>query len=134
FNVGTWSGETTVYLEEGRIRFVHASGGQDVILAPGQSSRTEGERLLPPVGAAPTEHTDWLRNELEFDQQPVHLIARELEQQYDIDIDVPDSVASQTLSGRLLLGGVDASLGDLALALGGRFVPSGSGSYRFETR
>jgi len=134
FNLGTWSGETGVYLEEGRVRFAHATSGQDVILLPGQSSRTEGDDVLPPVAAAPARHTDWLEDALEFDQQPVHLIARELEQQYDVDLGIPDSLAAETLSGRLILGSVDESLQDLARALGGRFVPSGPDAYRFESQ
>lgn len=134
FNVGTWSGETSVYLEEGRVRFAHASSGKDVVLLPGQSSRTDGDDVLPPVATVPTEHTDWLAGALEFDQQPVRLVLRELEQQYDITINVPDTLATETLSGRLLLGSVEESLRDLAVTLGGRFVSSGPDAYRFESR
>ena len=38
FDVSTWGERTSVYLEEGRVRFEHVPTGQAVMLAPGQRS------------------------------------------------------------------------------------------------
>ncbi|MEX0599943.1 MAG: FecR domain-containing protein, partial [Rhodothermales bacterium] len=134
FNLSTWSGETSVYLEEGRIRFVHAASGREVVLQPGQSSRTITDGVLDPMDDVPDMHVDWLAGAIEFDQQPVRVVAAELEQHYDIAIEIPDTMADETLSGRVLLGSVEESLEDLGLALGGRFIPAGPDVYRFESQ
>lgn len=133
FNLSTWGGSAAVYLEEGRIRFAHVSTGDEVILEPGQSSRltTEGGVREPEAERA-GEHLDWLSGEMQFQQQPVALVAAELAQHFGLDLEIPEPVRGETLSGRILLGDAGQSLEDLGSVMGGRFVPTDPNAYRFE--
>ena len=134
FNVSTWGGATAVYLSEGRIRFSARSTGNDVILEPGQSSRiARSGELLAVISEPPDEHLDWLAGELRFDHRPIRLVAAEIELHFGVDLEIPEPILDETLTGRILLDEPTQSLQDLADVIGGRFVESGPNSYRFES-
>lgn len=132
FNVSTWGGATSVYLEEGRIRLSHRSTGEDVVLTPGQASHvTHSGELKAAAAEPPDEHLDWLRGELQFQQRSVRLVAAEMEQHFGIDLELPAPILDVTLTGRILLDEPMQSLTDLAEVIGGRFVEIGPNTYLF---
>lgn len=131
FNVSTWGEQTTVYLDEGRVQLEHRALRQTVVLAPGQRSSTDPAGLMP-VTEDRSEYVDWLRNELVFTRRPASQVVAELQQQFDVRLELPDALLSETLSGRILLQDPAASLHDLATVLGGRFVSVGTKRYRWQ--
>ncbi len=132
FDVSTWGGQTTVYLEEGRVRFEHLPTKRAVVLAPGQrSALTAGGDLLAPEAAAAEEYTDWLRRAMTFTERPLRRILAELEHHYGVRFDVPAALLDETLSGRILLVDRQRSIEDLAVVMGGRFVQVDEQTYRF---
>ncbi len=131
FDVSTWGERTTVYLEEGRLRLEHLATNESLLLEPGQRGVATPEGLRRDVEAA-GEYLDWIDQELIFEGRPLHLIVAELEHHYGVTIEVPEALAPESLNGRILLDGVDRSLRDLGLALGGRFVQLHPERYRFE--
>lgn len=131
FNVSTWGAQTTVYLDEGRVALEHRTSGQTVVLAPGQRSQTGADGLAPRA-ADRLEYLDWLRNELVFTQQPLRQVVAEVQQHFDVRLELPDTLLSETLSGRILLQDPTASLRDLGTVLGGRFVPAGTKRFRWQ--
>jgi len=133
FNLSTWGEHTSVYLEEGRIRFENLHSGTHVALEPGQSSRTTaGDGISRPVAEPSDEHLDWLAGEMSFQQRPVRLIIAELELHFGVVLNVPDTYLYETLTGRVLLQTERQSLDDLARVMGGRFVETRPETYRFE--
>lgn len=131
FNLSTWGEGTAVFLEEGRIRFSHLTTGGAVTLDPGQSSRAAAGGVAAPVDEAPDVYLDWLSGAVAFEQRPARLVAAELEQHFDIDLDIPEAPGVETLSGRILLTDPASSLDDLGQVMGGRFVEAGPDVYRF---
>ena len=129
FVVAALESVTRVYLEEGSVRFRFASD-ELVTLVPGQrlTARNGGSALPLEVGGE--EDTDWLRGELVFESRPAGDVAFELARHYGLNIELPEGVREDSLTGRLTLSGQDQALADLGLVLGGRFVSSGSG-FRF---
>lgn len=132
FNVSTWGDQTTVYLEEGRVRLTHGAAQAGIELTPGQhSALTADGRLTDPTPADDREYLDWLRQEMAFDRRPLRRVLDELAHHYRVRFDVPAPLDSETISGRLLLERVDQSLDDLGSILGGRFVQVDDATYRF---
>ncbi len=132
FDVSTWGGQTTVYLQEGRVRFENLRAKGSVVLTPGQRSvATADGKLLPPDDVPEDEYTDWLRRETIFSQRPLRLILAELEHHYAVRFDVPAALLDETLSGRILLVDQAQSIEDLAVVMGGRFVQVDDTTYRF---
>lgn len=132
FMLSDWGELTRVYLEEGSVRFEKIDDTGSIILEPGQTSSISatGEILAPSFGDT-AEFTDWLRNEMVFENKPARMIFRELEQHYNISISAPDSVQSARISGTLVLGTSDETLESLGTVLGGRFIPAGKSGYQY---
>lgn len=133
FNVSTWGNQTTVYLEEGRVRFEHIGSQGSTELVPGQrSTLTETGELITPITESNDDYLDWMRGEMTFDQRTLQQILSELGHHYAIAFDVADALLIETFSGRLDLSDQAISLQDLGNVMGGRFVESAPGTYRFE--
>jgi len=133
FNVSTWGNQTTVYLEEGRIRFEHLTSQASTELVPGQrSTLTETGQLLTPATESNDDYLDWMRGEMTFDQHTLQEILSELGHHYAITFNVDDALLTETFSGRLDLSDQTLSLQDLGNVMGGSFVESTPGTYRFE--
>ncbi len=132
FNVSSWGMQTTVYLEEGRVRFEKVSDGSNVVLAPGQrSSLSATGELEQPLAADGLEYLDWMRDQMVFEHRPLDRILAEMSQHYGITFDVPATLDEETLTGRILLADVDQAVRDLGAVLGGHFVKTGPSVYRF---
>jgi ferric-dicitrate binding protein FerR (iron transport regulator) len=134
FILSAWGNSSDVYLEEGRISFESLNSGSSVVLEPGQSSRINNTTSTPVVSQKdPQIFTDWLNNELIFDNDRVRDIFNELEQHFNIRIQSSESIENETLSGSIELGQIDAVLRDFELVLGGSFTKIDGNSYEFNT-
>lgn len=132
FTVSSWGKLTQVYLEEGTVLFTRTASDQGITLEPGQIA-TLGETQRQPVltTGSSEEYTDWLKNELVFDNRPARRIFNELEQHFGISLSGPDNVLNNSLSGSLSLESRDAALRNLALSLGGEFSRQEEETYTF---
>lgn len=132
FNVSTWGDQTAVYLEEGRVRLTQGEDRTGIDLTPGQYSvHTADGHFATPAKADSSEYLGWLRRKMTFESRPVPRVLDELTHHYRIRFDVPTAMLNETITGRLLLEGVDQSLTDLGSILGGRFVQVADTTYRF---
>lgn len=132
FLVSTWGDVTKVYLETGSVRIENLDNDESVILKPGEyASITKNNELTTPRKAERVLFTDWLRNELVFRNQSPEEVFAEIEQHYDISIQVTDNISTRKISGSLVLDSLMQSLNDLELVIGGRFSNSGENKYRF---
>jgi transmembrane sensor len=130
FTVQTWTTRPVVFLQEGRVALTNTASGRTAVLQPGESGTLTagGDVQAQPAEAAP--YVDWLDGQITFTTQPAADVADELEQHYRITIQLPDTVATQTITGRLLLDAQKQALDDFGAVLGGRFVLE-NGTYRF---
>jgi transmembrane sensor len=120
FNVRTWDEGTTVYLESGSVGFSNDIG--DIRLEPGfEASATTSASPIRVVPAEPARAIAWTRNELILDETPLSEVVRELEHHYQIRLDLPDELAVQSVSGRLLLLERDRTLDQLRMITGHAF-------------
>ena len=128
FTVRTWTPDPEVFLTEGRVEVRAPSGDSPVILHPGQRA-VAGSEGIAVDSARAGSYVDWLTGQLTFEQRPARAVAAELGQHFGIAIRLPDSVATQTLTGRLLLDSRAQSLQDFGVVLGGRFVEVEAGRF-----
>lgn len=132
FNVSTWGERISVFLEEGIVRLDFLPGDQSVILEPGQRVVIGETGMLESSTSAPAgEDLDWLRGELQFEQQPLQQVLAELSHHYGWEIEAADTLLEQTLTGRIKLDDPETSLEDLGIVLGGRFEKISENTYRF---
>lgn len=132
FILSDWGNASNVFLREGRIQFEALSTMNSIILEPGQSSTVDEQAESPVLSDQDeTVYTDWLAEQLVFQNQPVHDVFRELEQHFNIQITWPSSINEETLTGTVQLDDLDSVLRDLELVLGGAFTQTGAGEYRF---
>lgn len=129
FSVRTWSTDPEVFLAEGRVE-LRPSGGAPAVLQPGQRGIARADRITVDSARA-TDYTAWLHREITLDARPANEVAAELGHHFDVTVQLPDTVAVETLSGRLLLGSREQALRDFGVALGGRFVQGGEDRFVF---
>ena len=131
FDVRTWGG-VEIFLETGRVQ-LEGPQGQRQVLTSGQRSRlTADGRLTPPEPAAAATYLDWMQGQLTFVQESVTQVVAEVAYHFNVQITVPESYATQTLSGTLPLDSLSQVLEDLGRVLGGHFIEVMPGRYRFE--
>ena len=121
FVVATRSGGTSVFLEEGSVSLEALQSDERVTLSPGESRAVVESGISPAVTSASVEALDWLSGELVFRERTVAVVVEELAFHFGIALELPDTVATETISGRILLQSQDAALRDLAFILGGQF-------------
>lgn len=132
FVVRTWGTGTEVYLEEGRLRMRAQVPQSSLRLSPGQRASVSPEgRVTAPTAAPRSLYLGWLDRTLNFERRPLRKIVEELEYHYDLAIQIPERLSSQTLTGQIPLGDRAQSLHDLAVVLGGRFERTDDDTYRF---
>lgn len=121
FNLSSWGKRLQIYLEEGSVKVESNTNDSSLVLQPGESALI-GDNNLPVRQTLNADETkDWLNGQLVFDDKEVGLITAELEQQFNVLIDISESVESQKLSGQLSLDNIEAALTDLGLVLDGYF-------------
>ncbi|HBX65746.1 MAG: hypothetical protein CL670_00630 [Balneola sp.] len=132
FVLSDWGSTSSVYLQEGRIRYTALSSNQAIELEPGESSSVTENVQSPQIQSVNEDvFTDWLNNELVFRNESVEQVFSELEQHYNIQIQTAPEVAGEFLSGTIGLDSLSTVLRDLELVLGGTFTQTGPNSYVF---
>ncbi len=132
FNLSSWGDRLQVFLEEGSVQVEAAEQDSSIILQPGEAAVVSSATSIPELQPFSLEEvTDWLNNQMVFQQKETRFIIAEVEQQFDISISIPDSVANERLTGRLSLENVKTTLSDLEIALNGTFTPVNSSTYKF---
>ena len=132
FILSDWGNTSTVYLQEGHVRYSSLINKKSVELKPGQASSINEKNETPVATAADeTVYTDWLNDELVFRNESVENIFRELEQHFNIQINAAPDLGAETLSGAIQLDTLSAVLKDLELVLDGSFTQSGQNEYTF---
>lgn len=132
FTVSNWSDAVRVYLESGGVTFSSLDESQMVQLRPGEYSEQTGTVITEPATVDDRRFTGWLRDEIILNSRTVADVSAEIEQHFNVTLQVPDSVANERLSGSLQLQDSEQVLSDLALSLNGRFMKIGEKLYRFE--
>jgi transmembrane sensor len=130
FTVQTWTPRPTVFLEEGRVALQNIATGETAALRPGEAATVTAKGSVAVQSATPDAFVDWLDGQITFDSQSAGKVATELEQHYGLRVQLPDSVAAQVLTGRLLLDEPAQALEDFGRVLGGQFKRSGE-TFRF---
>ncbi|MEQ8526040.1 FecR domain-containing protein [Gracilimonas sp.] len=134
FILSDWGNASTVYLQEGRIQYTSLNSRQSVELAPGQSSTVNETTETPQIANTDeTSFTDWLNNELIFQNEAVKQVFSELEQHFNIHIQAEPGILQENLSGSVQLTDLPSVLSDLELVLGGTFTQTGQDSYVFKS-
>lgn len=132
FILSDWGNTSNVFLQEGRIQFEALSSKNFIVLEPGQSSAITGQSDTPVLSDQDEDvYTDWLTEQLVFQNQSLSEVFSELEQHYNIQINRPASSNLETLSGTIQLDDLSYVLSDLEMVLGGTFIRTGTGEYRY---
>lgn len=130
FNMATWGARTKVYLDEGLVRLTHRGTQAAAVMEAGQQGVVT-ENGVEVKYATDVRALDWLRGELAFETERVREVLDEIEQHFAVRIEVPQDLAAERITGRILLDDRKQALSDLGTVLGGRFVEM-DGVYRFE--
>jgi ferric-dicitrate binding protein FerR (iron transport regulator) len=133
FSVSSWGKQMQVFLDEGSIEVTAIQAQNSVQLSPGQSaSISSNKKVTISEKANHQEFFDWLDEKLIFENKAAKDIAAEIEQQFNITITLPETIAEDSLSGQLPVDDLELALRDLGLVLNGTFSKTGDQSYTFE--
>jgi ferric-dicitrate binding protein FerR (iron transport regulator) len=133
FSVSSWGQQMQVFLDEGSLKVIPIEAPNPVQLSPGQSaSISRSKKVTVSEKANHKEYFDWLNGELVFENKPLKDITAEIEQQFNITITLPKTIADDSISGQLPLDDLALALQDLELVLNGEFSKIGDQSYTFE--
>lgn len=133
FVLSNWGGMVQVYLQEGSIKLEALDHPESVVLEPGQFASLSETELIKPQQAESNFYTDWLNNELSFENQRASYVFAELEQHFNITIVAPDEIKETKIGGTLRLDSLELSLGYLELILDGSFKNRGEKEFTFTT-
>jgi len=132
FVLSDWGDAATVYLQEGQIEYTAITTNKSVLLRPGQSSTIDQAQTLRVAENANKQvYTDWMNDELIFENESFRNIFNELEQHFNVSINTKQEVSTERLSGSIPLDDLNSVLKDLELVLNGRFMQTGQKSYVF---
>lgn len=134
FNVRARSDEpranTTVVVASGKVRLLAMDGDDGVVLAAGQQSRVaeRAEHPTNPERVALTRRLAWRTGGFAFSDQPFAVIFNEIERRYDVEIQGPEDVLSESFSFYVHEPGTAESvIADLAQAEGLRYRETSQG-------
>jgi ferric-dicitrate binding protein FerR (iron transport regulator) len=130
FNVSTWGGKTRVYLVNGTVQITRGDDPARV-LNPREQAVLDEAGLVIETGIEQDETIHWMAQTLRFRERDVQSILAELSHHFNITLRAPETVASQTLSGTIILAERDQTLLDLGLVLGGSFRQSSASGWDF---
>lgn len=129
FNLSNWGNKTSVFLEEGSVRF--SAEGKEVILKPGERAFFGAGMMSEPEIASEAVYTDWINNTIIFDGSSPDDVVAEIGQHYNISINIDALKDRSTIDGTLRLDSIDQTLEDLGLVLGGSFRETVEKKYTF---
>lgn len=132
FNLRNRGKTAEVFLIEGSVSFETLNRSQSVQLAPGEaSSINPSSDSIQTFSFDPSEVIGWTKQRLIFNNRTLKSIIEELEDHYQISIQIPDSSMSEILGGSIQLDDVTQSLNDLGVVLDGNFVKIADSIYEF---
>jgi len=132
FVLSNWGNRTTVFLEEGSVRFQQVKTGDQIDLKPEEKATIdENNKLIPPEPAKKELYTSWLNNQLQFSDRPARLIFDELEHHFQITIQAPEKIEQEPLGGGISLDEKEEALQDLGMVLDGSFETDDGKTYNF---
>lgn len=107
FNINTFEGRFDVHCYTGRVQ-VSAAGRQEILTA-GQLAQWKGgswQRSTFDANNSP----GWQRGRFEYHSAPLRTVFAEMERQFDIHIEAPDSILNRTYSGAFERNDIDSAL------------------------
>lgn len=131
FNLSSRNNELRVYLEEGSVKVESAADKDGLILKPGESAAVVKGGVPVHQNITEEEATGWLSQSLIFNNRALTDIIGELEQHFDVGIEVSAGLLQQSLTGELSLKNIDTTLADLGKVLGGTFEKTNNNIYKF---
>lgn len=135
FILSSWGNRMRVFLQEGSVKVRSQQKSSAIIIQPGEAVMVTDAGTISYIPNVESEvFTDWLDQKLIFTSTPAGQVVSELEQQFNISITLPETVADNRLTGQFSLESLQISLNDLTLVLDGSLVRTGERSYRFEAK
>ncbi len=129
FNLSNWGNKTSVFLEEGSVRF--SAKDQEVLLKPGERAVFGNGGMSEPEMVSEAVYTDWISNTIIFDGSSPEDVVAEIGQHYNITINIDTLKDRSTIDGTLRLDSITQTLDDLGLVLGGSFRETTENKYTF---
>lgn len=107
FNINTFGGRFDVSCYTGRVQ-ASADGQREILTAGQQAQWQDGSwrRSTFEAGAGP----GWQRGRFDYHSAPLREVFSEMERQFDIRIDAPDSILSRAYTGFFERGNLDSAL------------------------
>lgn len=130
FVVQNWNDKTSVFLEEGRVRFETIDETDYTLLEPGEYSTISDGEIAEPIRENSRVYKDWLENILVLENQQVRAVFSEIEQHFNVSIDGTNA-PGETLGGSIQLDNLEQVLDDLAVVLGGAFERTDENRYEY---
>jgi transmembrane sensor len=132
FNIRNWSDSTVVYLEKGGLKVQPVNSGSATDLQAGSYVVvTDTGSISEPKTANGERFTAWRQNEIYLEKRAVSSVLHELEHHFNITINVPATIQSDTLGGSISLQNPENSLQSLGVVLGGKFIETEKSVYEF---
>ena len=132
FNIRNWSDSTVVYLEKGGLKVQPLNSVSATDLQAGSYVVVTDTGTISGPKAANGEHfTAWRQNEIYLEKRAVSSVLNELEHHFNITINVPATIQSDTLGGSISLQNPENSLQSLGVVLGGKFIETKNSVYEF---
>lgn len=134
FNLSSWGDRMQVFLEEGSVRVEALEQDSSLVLTPGDAAVVSSATAIPELQAFSLEEvTDWMNNQLVFQEKEIRFVIAEVEQQFNISITIPEALNTEKISGQLSLEDLETVLDDLEVALDGTFNQIKSDTYQFNS-
>ena len=134
FTVSSWGNRTEVFLKEGKVLLKSLVGNQKLILNPGEQSSVVNGKVLAAATASEERFTDWMDRELVIENEPLQQLLPELEHHFNVQISADSSLASERLSGRILLTNQEEALRDLATIMNAELSKTADNRYRISNQ
>ncbi len=134
FNLSSWGNRMQVFLEEGSVRVEALEQDSSLVLSPGDAAVVSSASSIPELQPFSLEEvTDWMTNQLVFEQKEIRFVIAEVEQHFNISITIPENLNDEKISGRLSLEELQTVLDDLEIALNGTFTETKPNTYQFNS-
>jgi len=105
FNVYAREDGFEVSCTEGKIRVVNKAGNKNMILTAGESCMASNKEFKQTA----SNRSNWVKGTFEFKEVPLSFVLDEIERQYNINIQVADSLAQIPYTGYFETGDLDKS-------------------------
>lgn len=107
FNVDSYGNSFNVSCYTGKVKV--STAGESIVLEPGQAAIRKNGRLQP-QGFDAKEQQDWRNGLFEYKNTPLEEVFAEMERQFAVDINAPDSILSREYTGFYNNNNLDSAL------------------------